>query len=102
MLMDVASQAITVHTLSKYRVDIADTANTSLVGSTSSSLWVSSNYPGSEQRYWLYHCGASNNSGRNGVAIVMSDKAHSALIEWKPVNDRMAYVLRVSSAISRS
>ncbi|VDN52231.1 unnamed protein product [Dracunculus medinensis] len=29
----------------------------------------------SDQRYWLYHCGASNNSGRNGVAIVISDKA---------------------------
>ncbi|VDN57822.1 unnamed protein product [Dracunculus medinensis] len=41
-----------------------------------------------EKRYWLYHCGAWNNSGQNGIAIVM---AHSALIEWKPVSDRIAY-----------
>ncbi|VDN55961.1 unnamed protein product [Dracunculus medinensis] len=46
--------------------------------------------PGSQQRYWLYHSSVSNNSGRNGVAIVTSEKARSALIEWKPVNDRMA------------
>lgn len=26
--------------------------------------------PGSKQNYWLYHCDVSNNSRRNGVAIV--------------------------------
>uniref|UniRef100_A0A0N4UFN2 Endo/exonuclease/phosphatase domain-containing protein n=1 Tax=Dracunculus medinensis TaxID=318479 RepID=A0A0N4UFN2_DRAME len=45
--------------------------------------------------------GVSNNSGRNGVAIVMSDKAHSALIEWKQVSDRMTYARFKGSAISR-
>lgn len=30
--------------------------------------------------------------GRNGVAIVMFENAHSVLIEWKPVSDYMAYV----------
>ncbi|VDN52125.1 unnamed protein product [Dracunculus medinensis] len=86
-LIDVASQAITVHTLSKYRVDIACLLEVRLPHFESREII----NPSSEQRYWLYHCGALNNSGRNDVAIVMSDKAHSALIEWKPVNDCMAY-----------
>lgn len=30
-------------------------------------------------------------SGGNGVAIFMFEKAHSTLIEWKPVCDHMTY-----------
>ncbi|VDN51633.1 unnamed protein product [Dracunculus medinensis] len=82
MLIDVASQAITVHTLSKYRVDIACLSEVRLPHFGSSEVIIN---PGSEQKYWQYHYDASDNSGQNGnVAIVMSDKAHSALIEWKP------------------
>lgn len=51
--------------------------------------------PGSEERYWLYQCGASDNSGGNGIKIAMSEKAHSALIEWKLVSDRMAYAVSI-------
>ncbi|VDN55244.1 unnamed protein product [Dracunculus medinensis] len=36
--------------------------------------------PGSEQRYWLYYCGVSNQSRRNGVEIVISEKTRSVLI----------------------
>lgn len=42
--------------------------------------------PTSKQKY---HCGASDNSRRNGIAIFMSEKARFVLIEWKTVNDRM-------------
>ncbi|VDN59131.1 unnamed protein product [Dracunculus medinensis] len=77
-LMDAASQAIIVHTLSKYRVDIACLSEARLPHFESRTII----NPGSEQRYWLYHCDASNNSGRNDVANVMSEKAYSALFEW--------------------
>ncbi|VDN56494.1 unnamed protein product [Dracunculus medinensis] len=69
--MDVASQAIIIHTLSKYRVDIACLSEVRL---PHFGFRVIIN-PGSDQRYWLYHYGASNNSERN----VKFDKAHSAL-----------------------
>ncbi|VDN57661.1 unnamed protein product [Dracunculus medinensis] len=85
--MDVASQAITVHTLSKYRVDITCLSE-ALLPYFESQVII---YPGLQQRYWLYHCDASDNSGRNGVAIILSDKTHSDLIEWKPASDHMAY-----------
>ncbi|VDN60829.1 unnamed protein product [Dracunculus medinensis] len=84
ILMDVASHAITIHTLSKYCVDIACSSEVRLpIFGLAYSRSRSIINPGSEQKYWLYDCGGSNNLGRNGVAIVMSDKAHSALIEWK-------------------
>ncbi|VDN53469.1 unnamed protein product [Dracunculus medinensis] len=75
-LMDVASQAIIVHTLSKYRVDIVCLPQ---VRNPHFGSRVITN-PCSEQKYWLY-CGATDNSGRNGVAIVISEKAHCASIE---------------------
>lgn len=40
---------------------------------------------------YILACDVSNNSERNGVAVVMSDKAYSALIEWRPVSEHMAY-----------
>lgn len=98
MLMDVVSQADTAHTLSKY-LNIA---------------WLWLVYPphvGSQvvikpdykQRYWLYHCGVSDNSRRNGIAFVKSEKAQSALIEWM-LNDLMAHAIisKESSSIFRS
>lgn len=71
------------HTFSKYRVHIAYLSEARLLRFTSLVITNLRN------RYW--HCGASNSSGRNGVAIVISKKAHS--IWSRPV-------LRVSSAIS--
>lgn len=41
---------------------------------------------------WLYHCGVSDNSGRIGVAIVMSEKTRYAMIEWKRINQLIACV----------
>lgn len=41
--------------------------------------------------YWLYHYDASDNSEQNIVGVIMPKKAHSVLIEWKPVSDRMIY-----------
>ncbi|VDN59754.1 unnamed protein product [Dracunculus medinensis] len=70
----VASQAITIHTLSKYRVDIACLSEVHLP-------YFGSRVIIDPESELANHCGASDNSERNGVAIVMSDKAHSALIE---------------------
>ncbi|VDN58773.1 unnamed protein product [Dracunculus medinensis] len=87
--MNVTGQVITIHSLSKYRFNIACLSEVRLPHFGSRAII----NPGSDQRYWLYQCDASDNAGQNGVAIVISDKAHSAFIEWKPVNDRMAYAL---------
>ncbi|VDN60656.1 unnamed protein product [Dracunculus medinensis] len=37
-------------------------------------------------RYWLHHCGVSDNLKRNGVTIAISEKIRSALIEWKTIS----------------
>ncbi|VDN58433.1 unnamed protein product [Dracunculus medinensis] len=79
--MDVASQAITIRTpstLSKYLrfLHFAPRANIN---------------SGSQQRYWVYLCGALDNWGKSGAAIFMSNKSHSVVNEWKSVSDRMAY-----------
>ncbi|VDN54477.1 unnamed protein product [Dracunculus medinensis] len=54
-------------------------------------------------RQSLYRYGVSNNSGRNGVGIVMSEKGRSALIEWKPVNDRMVdeYLFQMKECLQK-
>ncbi|BHF64912.1 ribosomal protein S18, S13 [Sparganum proliferum] len=48
--------------------------------------------PGVESHFTLYHSGPRDSSGRHGVAIALSQQADLALLAWKPVNDRMAYV----------
>lgn len=80
-----ASQAIMVHSLSKFRINIAYLSEARLHHFGSRAITI----PVSKQRYWLYYCGISDNSERNGVAIVMSEKARSALVGQ--VNDRMVY-----------
>ncbi|VDN57885.1 unnamed protein product [Dracunculus medinensis] len=50
--------------------------------------------PGSEQRYWLYYCGVTENkwrNGHNGIAIAISEKARYSHIEWKSANNRVAH-----------
>lgn len=89
-LMD-ASQAIIVHTLSKYRVDVACLPEV-LFPHVSSRIIikVSSKDIG-------YHSGVSHNSEENSVAIAMSEKARFVLIKWKPLNDRMALRMETAS-----
>nr|VZI37490.1 unnamed protein product [Spirometra erinaceieuropaei] len=48
--------------------------------------------PGVESHFTLYHSSPRDSSGRNGVAIALSQQADLALLNWEPVNDRMAYV----------
>lgn len=57
--------------------------------------------PDSGHRYWACHCDTSDDSGRSGIAIALSERNHSALIEWKTISDRMT-ALKVSSVIPRT
>ncbi len=41
--------------------------------------------PGEEACYQLYHSGVVDNSGRNGVAIALTEAAQAALLAWVPI-----------------
>ncbi|VDN56389.1 unnamed protein product [Dracunculus medinensis] len=79
--IDIPSQAITVHTLSKYRMNIARLSRVRLSHFRFRAINL-----GSKQRYCLYHCVVLED-----VVVIMSEKARSALIRWKLLNDYMAY-----------
>lgn len=65
--MDVASQAITIHTLSKYLVDVACLLEIRFPHFRSGMI--TANLVSSRGTGYI-----SNNSGRNGAAIVLSEK----------------------------
>lgn len=74
MLMDIAGKAIYLN-----RVDVACLPVVHILHFGSRVITKTGS-----KRY----CGTSE---RNGVGIVMFEKAHSVLIKWKPANNRMAY-----------
>ncbi len=85
-LQDVAVQALTMWELRKYNVDIACLSGVGIPGSGHSAIKV----PGEEACYHIYHSGVVDNSGRNGVAIALSEAAQAALLAWVPISSRLA------------
>ena len=91
-LLDPGAQALTMRTLSNYRVDISCLSEVRLRGSGSKCIKV----PGKDENYWLYFSGPEDNSGNGGVAVALSTKANQSMISWNPVSPRIA-VMQLSA-----
>nr|VZH99637.1 unnamed protein product [Spirometra erinaceieuropaei] len=79
---------LTARSLHQYNVDVCCLSEVRLPDSGSHEIKI----PGVESHFALYHSGPRDSSGRHGVAIALSQQAELALLAWKLVNDRMAYV----------
>lgn len=66
-LMNVESQAIIIHTLSKYNMHIVLLPEVCIHNSREPKAVT---IPGSTKKYWLHHIGISNNSKRSRIAII--------------------------------
>lgn len=73
-LMDIASQAIITPTFSKYRVDVVYLSEICLHG-----FWVITKSC-SQQRHWIYYCGASDNTGE--IAKDYHVRKNSFRFDW--------------------
>ena len=87
-MRDSGTQALTIHSLWKYGIDIACLSETRLADSGHTVIKV----PQAETHYHLYHSGVMDNSGLHGVAIALSQPANAALLEWRPISSRMAKI----------
>ena len=76
------TQALTIHTLSQYNIDVACLSEVRLADSGHHIIKV----PAASASYHLYHSGVTDNSGRHGVALALSDAANAALLLWKPIS----------------
>nr|VZI45360.1 unnamed protein product [Spirometra erinaceieuropaei] len=86
--LDPGTQSLTARSLHQYNVDVCCLSEVRLPDSGSREIKI----PGVESHFTLYHSGLRDSSGRHGVAIALSQQADLALLAWKPVNNRMAYV----------
>ena len=85
-LLHVGSQNIALRNLHDYKVDICCLSETRIPHYGSKSVKI----PASDRLYWLYHSGPSDNSGLHGVDFALSERAHKALITWRPISSRSA------------
>ena len=86
--MDIETQTLTMSTLHEYRIDVACLSEVRLPGSGHSVIKV----PQHKAAYHLYHSGPSDGSGLHGVAFALSSAAHSSLMEWEPISQRLARI----------
>ncbi|BHF85124.1 hypothetical protein SprV_1002828300 [Sparganum proliferum] len=86
--LDPGTQSLTAHSLYRYNVDVCCLSEVRLPDSGSRETKI----PGVESHFTLYQSGPRDSFGQHGVAIALSLQADLALLAWKPVNDRMAYV----------
>ncbi|CAE1318541.1 unnamed protein product [Acanthosepion pharaonis] len=82
------TQALTVHALHQYKVDVACLSEVKLADHGHKSIKV----PLSDAAYHLYYSGPTDGSGRHGVALVLSDQANNALLAWELVSPCLARV----------
>lgn len=88
-LMDVASPAVTMQTLSKYRVDVIWLLEVRLPsGLATGSRAITK--PDFKKSYWLY-CGITQGEMAWVRLSGLKNSIHLEWVEWKPVNDHMAY-----------
>ncbi len=85
-LQDAGAQALTMRELRKYNVDIACLLEVRIPHRGHSLIKV----PGEEACCYLYHSGVVDNTGRYGVAIILSEAAQAALLECVPISSRLA------------
>ena len=86
-LLDVGSQSLTMRSLHSHGIDIACLSEVRLPHYGSKTIKV----PGVDTEYNLFHSGPSNNSELHGVAIAVSNRSKACLLEWNPINERLAY-----------
>ncbi|CAI9729464.1 Hypothetical predicted protein [Octopus vulgaris] len=97
-LMHEETQALTMHTLSKYNIDIACLSEARLPDSGYRRIKV----PQHDASYHLYHSGPTDNSGLHGVAFALNDRANASFLAWEPISPRLAHIRLRGSAITIS
>ncbi len=75
-----------MRTLMAYRVEVACLSEVYRPGSGHKEIKV----PSTDATYHLYHSGVQDNTGRHGVALVLSSAANAALLDWVPISPRLA------------
>ena len=94
-LRDEGTQSLTMRALHQYKVDVACLSEVRLPDSGQKTIKV----PGEDKLMHLYYSGVSDNSGRHGVAVVLSEHANKALLAWSPISERIAKA-RLKGAIT--
>lgn len=87
-LKSTEAQALTIHALYKYGIEIACLSEVRLPNSGHMVIPVAH----SNTSYHLYHSGVSDDSGRHGVAVALSANANAALLDWEPISERLARI----------
>ncbi|KAK2725082.1 hypothetical protein QYM36_001511, partial [Artemia franciscana] len=83
-----ATQAILVHELEKYNIDILCISKTRISGSGSIVITA----PETLHQFHFFYSGIEDNSGLHGVGFIMNQRTRNALLEWEPVSCRLARI----------
>jgi exonuclease III len=93
-LLQPASEIFLAQSMARYEVDIACLQETRIPDNGAKNLYVPDPEDPDNLRvaYKLLYSGPSDGRGLHGVAIAMKVKYESAILEWNPINSRIAHI----------